>query len=139
MKQPNQCKKFQFSRLPSAISVSDKRIQFWVNETRERLYCCMVKTPNLITPSLTTSKPSFALIENLFLVSPLKILIWYWLVSFLNGSFLASFFLYFRLFNTVDWKQMFDKSLPMTGFELRISGVWGDRSTTEPQPLPNWL
>ena len=24
----------------------------------------------------------------------------------------------------------------MTGFELRISGVGGDRSTTEPQPLP---
>ena len=31
---------------------------------------------------------------------------------------------------------MFDKSLPMTGFELRISGVGGDRFTTESQPLP---
>ena len=39
------------------------------------------------------------------------------------------FFLYFRLFNTVDCKQMFDKSLPMTGFEPRISGVGGNRST----------
>ena len=39
------------------------------------------------------------------------------------------FFLYFRLFNTVDSEQMFDKSLPMTGFEPRISGVGGDRST----------
>ena len=38
-------------------------------------------------------------------------------------------FLYFRLFNTVDSKQMLDKSLPMTGFEPRISGVGGDRST----------
>ena len=28
------------------------------------------------------------------------------------------------------------KSLPMTGFELRIVGVGGDRSTTESQPLP---
>ena len=37
-------------------------------------------------------------------------------------------FLYFRLFNTVDSKQMFDKSLPMSGFELRIFGVGGDRS-----------
>ena len=39
------------------------------------------------------------------------------------------FFLYFHLFNTVDNKQMFYKSLPMTGFELWISGVEGDRST----------
>ena len=39
------------------------------------------------------------------------------------------FFLYFRLYNTVDSKQMFDKSLPMTGFEPRIFGVGGDRST----------
>ena len=45
-------------------------------------------------------------------------------------------FLYFRLFNTVDSKQMFDKSLPMPGFEPWISGIEGDRSTTEPQPLP---
>ena len=30
---------------------------------------------------------------------------------------------------------MFGKSLPMTGFEPRISGVGGDCSTTEPQPL----
>ena len=44
--------------------------------------------------------------------------------------------LYFRLFSTVDSKQMFDKSLPMPGFEPQISGVGGDRSTTEPQPLP---
>ena len=39
------------------------------------------------------------------------------------------FFLYFRLFNTVDCKQMFDKSLPMTEFEPQVSGVGGDRST----------
>ena len=39
------------------------------------------------------------------------------------------FSLYFRLFNTVDSKQMFNKSLPMTGFEPRISGVGADRST----------
>ena len=38
-------------------------------------------------------------------------------------------FLYFRLFNTVDSKQMLDKSLPMTGFELQISGFGGNRST----------
>ena len=37
------------------------------------------------------------------------------------------FFLYFRLFNTVDCKQMFDKSLPMTGIEPRFPGT---------QPLP---
>ena len=35
------------------------------------------------------------------------------------------FFLYFRLFNTVESKQM----LPMTGFEPRTSGVRRDRST----------
>ena len=39
------------------------------------------------------------------------------------------FFLYFRLFNTVDSKQIFDKSLPMTEFEPRIFGVGGDRPT----------
>ena len=38
-------------------------------------------------------------------------------------------FLYFRLFNTLDSKQMFDKILPMTGFEPQISGVEGDHST----------
>ena len=54
---------------------------------------------------------------------------------FFNGPFTASFSL-FRLFNTVDSKQMLIKSLPMPGFESRISGVDGDRSTTEPQPLP---
>ena len=32
---------------------------------------------------------------------------------------------------------MFYKFLPMNGFELQISGVEGDRSTTEPQPLPS--
>ena len=31
---------------------------------------------------------------------------------------------------------MLDKSLPMPGFEPRISGVEGDRSTTESQPRP---
>ena len=37
-----------------------------------------------------------------------------------------SLFVYFRLFNTVDSKQMFDKSFMMTGFKPRISGVGGD-------------
>ena len=55
--------------------------------------------------------------------------------TFFNGPFTASFSL-FRLFNTVDSKQMLIKSLPMPGFEPRISGVDGNRSTTEPQPLP---
>ena len=36
-------------------------------------------------------------------------------------------FLYFRLFNTVDSNQIFNKTLPMTGFELRTSGVGSDR------------
>ena len=49
--------------------------------------------------------------------------------SFLNGPFPAYFFLIFRLLNTVDSKQMYYKSLPMPGFEPRISGVGGDRST----------
>ena len=38
-------------------------------------------------------------------------------------------FIYFRLFNTVDNKQMFNKILPMTGVEPRISGIGIDRST----------
>ena len=39
---------------------------------------------------------------------------------------------YFRIFNTVESKLKW----PMTVLELRVSGVGGDRSTTEPQPLP---
>ena len=39
------------------------------------------------------------------------------------------FFIYFRLFNTVDNKQMFNKILPMTGVKPRTSGFESDRST----------
>ena len=39
------------------------------------------------------------------------------------------FFIYFRLFNTVDNKQMLNKILPMTGVEQRTA------LPTEPQPL----
>ena len=45
-----------------------------------------------------------------------------------------SLFVYFRLFNTVDSKQMFDKSFMMTGFKPRISGVGGDWSTNWAKP-----
>ena len=38
-------------------------------------------------------------------------------------------FLYFWLFNSIDSKQVFDKSLPMTRFKPQISGIGGDRST----------
>ena len=38
------------------------------------------------------------------------------------------FFLYFRLFNTVNREYM-NEILPMTGFEPRISGPGSDRST----------
>ena len=27
----------------------------------------------------------------------------------------------------------------MTGFKLRTSGIWSNRSTIEPEPLPNLL
>ena len=53
------------------------------------------------------------------------------------------FFLYFRLFNTVDIKQINVrfKSLPITGFELRTSGVGSDCSTNWATRLlffPHW-
>ena len=35
----------------------------------------------------------------------------------------------FYIFNTVHIKQILDKSLPIAWFELRISGVRGNRST----------
>ena len=38
-------------------------------------------------------------------------------------------FIYFRLFNTVDNKQMLNKILPMTGVKPRASGIKSDRST----------
>ena len=43
-------------------------------------------------------------------------------------------FLYFRLCNAVDSKNVQYKFLPMTGFELRTSGV-GSAQPIEPQPL----
>ena len=52
-----------------------------------------------------------------------------------NWPFQA-FFLYFLLLNTIGNKQMFDKSLPMTGFEPRISVLEATALPTEPQPLP---
>ena len=45
----------------------------------------------------------------------------------------------FRLFNTVDRKQMLDKSLRMTRFEPWTSDVGDSRSTTEPHHCPNCL
>ena len=43
---------------------------------------------------------------------------------------ISSLFLFiFRLFNTVDNKQMFNKILPTTGVEPRISGIKSDCST----------
>ena len=45
-----------------------------------------------------------------------------------SGPFPASFYL-FRLFNTVDNKQMLNKILPMTGVKPQTSGIKSDRST----------
>ena len=56
-----------------------------------------------------------------------------------NWVFICLFFLYFRLFNTVD-RILVIKSLPMTGFELQMSGVGSNRSTnwaTSTVPLPS--
>ena len=56
-----------------------------------------------------------------------------------NGPFPASFSLFLSLQYTVDSKQMFNinKFLPMTGFELRTSGIGSNRSTNwATQPLP---
>ena len=46
-----------------------------------------------------------------------------------NGPFLASFSLFSSFQYTVDSKQMFNKFLPMTGFEPRTYGIGSDRST----------
>ena len=46
------------------------------------------------------------------------------------------FFLYFRLFNTVDSVQMFDNSLPMSGFDHGSLVLETTALPTEPQPLP---
>ena len=47
------------------------------------------------------------------------------------------FCLYFRLFNAVDSKQMFNISLPMTGFKQQISESDGAALPIVPQPLPH--
>ena len=58
----------------------------------------------------------------------------YWIYSFFpfflkKMGHSRPLFIYFRLFNTVDNKQMFNKILPMTGVEPRTSGFESDRST----------
>ena len=51
------------------------------------------------------------------------------LFSFLKVGHSRPLFIYFRLFNTADNKQMFNKILSMTGVEPRTSGIASDRST----------
>ena len=52
-----------------------------------------------------------------------------WCSTFFKKGHSRPLFLYFRLFNTVDSKQLFDKSLPTTGFDPRTSSVGCDRFT----------
>ena len=52
-----------------------------------------------------------------------------WCFFFKKVGHSRPLFLYFRLFNTVDNKQMFNKILPMTGVELRTSGIESNRPT----------
>ena len=51
------------------------------------------------------------------------------LCLFLNGQFPTSFSLFSPFQYIVDSKQMFNKFLPMTGFEPQTSGIVSDRST----------
>ena len=57
-------------------------------------------------------------------------------VFFKKNGPLPAFFSFFVFSTQLTVNKCFDKSLPMTGFKPRISDVWGDRSTTESQPLP---
>ena len=50
-------------------------------------------------------------------------------ILFLKVGHSRPLFIYFRLFNTVDNKQMLNKILPMTGVEPRTSGIESDCST----------
>ena len=50
-------------------------------------------------------------------------------ILFLKVGHSQPLFIYFRLINTVDIKQMLNKILPMTGVEPRTSGIESDRST----------
>ena len=68
-------------------------------------------------------------------------------ISFLKVGHSLPLFIYFRLFNTADNKQvnkqMFNKILPMTRVELRTSGLESNRSTnwattTSPQYMFLW-
>ena len=52
--------------------------------------------------------------------------IWF---PFLKWAIPASFFFIFVFSTQLTINKMLYKSLPMTGFELRITGVKGDRST----------
>ena len=65
---------------------------------------------------------------------------WLWVRFFIKWAIPGFFFLYFCLFSTVDSKQMFDKSWPVTGLELQISGVRGNCSTNwATTNAPEWV
>ena len=70
-------------------------------------------------------------IQSRELGSKLFRLIFVWKLNFISFKWAIPglFFYIFDFLDTVESKQMFNKSLPMTGFKLRISGVSGDRST----------
>ena len=53
----------------------------------------------------------------------------YIMTIFLKVDHSRPLFIYLRLFNAVDSKQMFNKILPMTGVEPRTSGIKSDHST----------
>ena len=115
------------------------------SERSLRMYCHSGVFSTSLTDHWFDSRSSIEMlnrksreIENVFVPKQLSCLLdnWIMILFVKNGPFPA-FFLYFRLFNTVDSKQMFNKSLPMPGFKPRISGVGGNRSTTEPHHCPN--
>ena len=75
--------------------------------------------------------------------------LWPLVLSFFKVAHSRPLFIYFRLFNTADNKQMFNKILPMTGVEPRTSGIESDCSanwatTTSPnqislKPRVRWI
>ena len=65
---------------------------------------------------------------------------WLWVRFFIKWAIPGFFFLYFCLFSTVDSKQMFDKSWPVTGLEPQISGVRGNCSNNwATTNAPEWV
>ena len=114
------------------------------SERSLRMYCHSGVFSTSLTDHWFDSRSSIEMlnrksreIENVFVPKQLSCLLdnWIMILFVKNGPFPA-FFLYFRLFNTVDSKQMLDKACWWLDSNCRSLVSEATALPTEPQPLP---